>query len=252
MRAVAYLRVSTREQHLGPEAQRAAIEAWAAAQGATVEGWHADLGVSGNRRWDRRPALVAALDQARRAGAVLVVAKLDRLGRGLETMVAIESELRRRRVLLRSCAGEGTDGDAGASDKRFQRGILHAVSGYELDRTSERIRAALAVKKSRGEAYTAVPPFGWRRVQVEGGADRLEHDAGEQATIAFLLERRARGRSLRAVVLDANRAGHRARNGRPLYLSLVVAILRRETPRAGGARGGEESSERQRGGQGEG
>ena len=35
-RAVAYLRVSTDEQRLGPEAQRAAIAAWAVREGITV------------------------------------------------------------------------------------------------------------------------------------------------------------------------------------------------------------------------
>ena len=34
--AVAYLRVSTDEQHLGPEAQRAAITAWASREGVSV------------------------------------------------------------------------------------------------------------------------------------------------------------------------------------------------------------------------
>ena len=46
-RAVAYLRVSTEDQALGPEAQRAAIEAWAARQGVQVLSWHLDQGVGG-------------------------------------------------------------------------------------------------------------------------------------------------------------------------------------------------------------
>ncbi len=42
--AVAYLRVSTDEQRLGPEAQRASIEAWAKREGVAVVAWHADAG----------------------------------------------------------------------------------------------------------------------------------------------------------------------------------------------------------------
>jgi len=45
--AVAYLRVSTDRQELGPEAQRAAIEAWATREGVTVAAWHVEAGVSG-------------------------------------------------------------------------------------------------------------------------------------------------------------------------------------------------------------
>ena len=68
-RAVAYLRVSTDEQHLGPEAQRAAVEAWAARAGVVVVAWHIDAGVSGAAPVDRRPALLGALADRRNAGS---------------------------------------------------------------------------------------------------------------------------------------------------------------------------------------
>ena len=44
---MAYIRVSTEDQALGPEAQRAAIENWAARQGVQVLSWHIDQGVGG-------------------------------------------------------------------------------------------------------------------------------------------------------------------------------------------------------------
>jgi hypothetical protein len=77
--AVAYLRVSTEDQQLGPEAQRAAIEAWAAREGVQVVAWHLDQGVSGGADVEDRPGLVAAL-RVERAG-ILLVAKRDRLAR---------------------------------------------------------------------------------------------------------------------------------------------------------------------------
>ena len=45
--AVGYVRVSTDDQNLGPQAQRAAIESWAAREGVQVAAWHVDQGVSG-------------------------------------------------------------------------------------------------------------------------------------------------------------------------------------------------------------
>lgn len=219
---VAYLRVSTNEQHLGPEAQRAAILRWSEAAGVEVSAWHEDRGVSGNRRWDRRPGLVAAIEEAR--GGVLVVAKRDRLARGLETMIPLEAELRRRRIQIRSAAGEGTDGDE--SQHRLHRGMLDVVSGFELARISERIKAALAVKKARGEPYTAIPPYGWRRVQVEG-REVLQEEPTEQEAIQFIREQRARGRSLRAIARACELRGYKGRGGGPLYLSRIAAILRR-------------------------
>jgi len=225
--AVAYVRVSTREQHLGPEAQRAAIEAWARRAGVEVVAWHEDRGVSGRRGWRKRPGLVAALDAAQAAGALLVVAKRDRLGRGLEAIMPIEEELRRRRLQLRSAAGEGTEGNA--SQHQLQRGILDVVSGFELALISERIKAALDVKRRQGRPYTAVPPYGWRRVETPEGP-RLVDDEREQAAIAFIRAARERGRSLRWIVRAANQAGHVGRSG-PMHLYLVTSILNRaQTP----------------------
>ena len=58
--AVAYLRVSTEDQNLGPEAQRAAIERWAAGREVTVAVWFEDR-LSGATAVEDRPGLVAAL-----------------------------------------------------------------------------------------------------------------------------------------------------------------------------------------------
>ena len=63
--AVAYLRVSTEEQHLGPEAQLAAIELWATRQGVTVVAVHRDLGVSGATPLADCKGLMAALEAAK-------------------------------------------------------------------------------------------------------------------------------------------------------------------------------------------
>ena len=57
MNAVAYLRVSTEDQHLGPEAQAATIAAWATREGVTVAHWCSDEGVSGSAGVDARPTL---------------------------------------------------------------------------------------------------------------------------------------------------------------------------------------------------
>src|SRR5687767_12532202 len=90
-RAVAYLRVSTAEQELGPQAQRANIERWATTHGVTIVAWRTDQGVSGGAELDKRPALQAALDDLRLYDAgVLVVAKRDRLARDVVKAALIE------------------------------------------------------------------------------------------------------------------------------------------------------------------
>ena len=84
--AVAYLRVSTEEQHLGPDAQRAAISVWAQREGVAIVAWHTDAGMSGSADVADRPGLALALGALRAHGAGrLVVAKRDQRGarRGL-------------------------------------------------------------------------------------------------------------------------------------------------------------------------
>ncbi len=92
--AVAYLRVSTDHQDLGPEAQRHAIEAWAAANGIEIISWHLDKGVSGGSEMEDRPELIAAIGDIKVHGAgVLLVAKhgpwvRGRVGRSLARMLS--------------------------------------------------------------------------------------------------------------------------------------------------------------------
>lgn len=85
--AVAYLRVSTAEQAetgASLDAQRTAITAAANARGLDVIAWHEDAGLSGKTDPDKRPGLSAALDSLTAGpGAVLLVAKLDRLVRSV-------------------------------------------------------------------------------------------------------------------------------------------------------------------------
>jgi hypothetical protein len=56
--AVGYVRVSTEEQNLGPEAQRDEIRAWAKRQGVEVVAWHEDR-VSGATPAEKREGFLS-------------------------------------------------------------------------------------------------------------------------------------------------------------------------------------------------
>ena len=78
---IAYYRVSTERQGqsgLGIEAQQAKVQQMAAERGATVVAEFTE--VESGRKADR-PQLAAALAEARRLGAAVAVAKLDRIAR---------------------------------------------------------------------------------------------------------------------------------------------------------------------------
>lgn len=98
MSVIGYARVSTPEQSL--EAQRDELE------GAGAARIFEDV-ASGAKA--TRPGLTAAMDYVRE-GDVLVVVRLDRLGRRLGDLIVFTDELRSRRVRFRSLA-EGIDRD---------------------------------------------------------------------------------------------------------------------------------------------
>jgi len=92
--AVAYLRVSTQEQDLGPEAQRAAIDAWAERQGVRVVSYFEDR-LSGGTKVEDRPAMLEAFGALRSSGAgLLVAAKRDRIARDVVVAATVEQMAR--------------------------------------------------------------------------------------------------------------------------------------------------------------
>ena len=142
-RAVAYYRVSTRQQQrsgLGIEAQRATVTRFAEAERLTIiaEYVEAETG-KGADALDRRPQLAAALAAAKAAKCCVLVSKLDRLSRD----VAFVSGLMAQRVPF-IVAELGRDADP------FMLHLYAALAEKERRLISERTKAALAVRKASG------------------------------------------------------------------------------------------------------
>lgn len=142
---VAYVRVSTDKQGrsgLGLEAQFATVAKCVAERGGEIVARFVEI-ESGKR--NDRPQLSAALAACRSLGAVLIIAKLDRLARNA-------------RFLLTVVEGAGDAGvvfcdmpsvPAGPVGK-FMLTQLAAVAELEAGLTSQRTKAALAAAKARG------------------------------------------------------------------------------------------------------
>jgi DNA invertase Pin-like site-specific DNA recombinase len=142
-RAVAYLRVSTRQQQrsgLGIEAQRTTIARFAEAENIRIiaEYVEAETG-KGADALDRRSQLAAALAAAKSAKCCVLVSKLDRLSRD----VAFVAGLMAQRVPF-IVAELGRDADP------FMLHLYAALAEKERRLISERTRAALAVRKATG------------------------------------------------------------------------------------------------------
>jgi len=219
--AVAYLRVSTDRQELGPEAQRAAIVAWAAREGVEVVAWHLETGVSGGAPIADRPELVAALASLTVHGAgVLVVAKRDRLARDVMNAAMLERMAADAGARIVSAAGEGTD--SADPSAVLLRTMVDAFAQYERAMIAARTRAALAAKRAKGER-TGTIPYGF----TSDAAGRLSPCPAERAIIAQVHALRAAGVTLRGIVAELARAGVVGRTGNALAMAQVQNILAR-------------------------
>jgi DNA invertase Pin-like site-specific DNA recombinase len=136
--------VSTFDQE--PENQLAEVRRYTAARGWTaVE--YVDRGVSGAK--DRRPALDDLLrDARRRRFDVLVVWRLDRLGRNLRHLITLLEELQALGIAFVSL-NEGIDATTPAG--KLQMHILGAIAEFERARIAERVKAGLQRARAQGK-----------------------------------------------------------------------------------------------------
>ncbi|MBR0741180.1 recombinase family protein [Bradyrhizobium liaoningense] len=139
---ISYIRVSTQQQGrsgLGLEAQQADIARFAAASGAEIAAEYVEVETGkGADALESRPQLAAALAHARKIGATIVVAKLDRLTRNVE----FGAGLMNRKVNFKVVAMPHAD--------NFQLHLFLALAEQERDVISARTKAALAAAKARG------------------------------------------------------------------------------------------------------
>jgi len=100
-------------------------------------------------RRDDRPGLTACL-KALRDGDILVVWKLDRLGRNLHHLVNTVHGLTARGVGLKVLTGQGAAIDTTTPAGKLVFGIFAALAEFERELISERIVAGLASARARG------------------------------------------------------------------------------------------------------
>lgn len=85
-----------------------------------------------------------------REGDILVVWKLDRLGRNLKHLVNLVEELHDRGVGLKVLTGQGANIDTTTSSGKMVFAIFAALAEFERDLIRERTIAGLAAARARG------------------------------------------------------------------------------------------------------
>jgi len=136
---VGYMRVSSDSDPQSTDLQRDALLS------AGVDARHLFVDHASGAK-DDRPSLTKALDFVQ-AGDVLVVWKLDRLGRSLSHLLTIIDSLKDQQVAFRSLT-EGMDTTKPSGELLFH--VFGALAQYERALTQERVMAGLAAAKRRG------------------------------------------------------------------------------------------------------
>jgi DNA invertase Pin-like site-specific DNA recombinase len=224
-KAVGYIRVSTKEQHLGPDAQRKAIESWSAQHGVQIVAWYTDKGLSGSKGHEDRPGLVEAISALREhAAGVLVATRRDRFARDVGVVRDLGKALAAEGSRLVSVAGEGTSLDEQLDlddpDACLSSGINDVLAEHYRLLIKRRTKLALAIKKANGQRTGGVT-YGYHLA-----ADRktLEVDPAEQAVIQRIQAMAASGASIRKIVAQLNEECVPAR-GACWYVTSVARLI---------------------------
>jgi DNA invertase Pin-like site-specific DNA recombinase len=137
-KAVPYYRVSTERQghsRLGLEAQQKSVHDFALSNNFKLMGEYTEI-ESGKK--SKRPVLLQAIEKCKREKAILLIAKLDRLGRN----VAFISHLMESDVDFKAVDNPYAN--------KFIVHIMAAVAEFERDLISTRTKEALQAAKKRG------------------------------------------------------------------------------------------------------
>lgn len=199
-RYVAYYRVSTGQQSksgLGLESQQAQVRDYVAANNGRLVGEYSET-MSGRR--NDRPQLAMALTTCQIMGAVLIIARLDRLSRNVAMIARLmESGL-----------------DFVATDfpyaNKFTIHVLSAVAEYKSKLQSERMKAVLAAAKQRGTKARDTKRDWTRRFppgchQASARARWARAEARRRDLAPLLWKSIAEGKSYRVIATEFNETG---------------------------------------------
>lgn len=197
MKYVVYLRVSTDQQGLGLDAQREICNRYISRSPAIKIIEFVDEGFSGALEMDKRPGLLSAIAELDK-GSVLLVAKRDRIGRDPIINAMIERAVERKKAKLISASGDVSEGNDPSSI--LMRRMIDSFSEYERLIIGARTKAALQVKKNKGER-TGHIPYGYK---LSEDGIHLEKEDSEQKILLNIKQLKEKRYSLRAIANTLN------------------------------------------------
>lgn len=219
---IAYTRVSTKTQSrsgLGLEAQREAIERFADREGLQVAGWFSEAeSGKGADALSLRPELAAALKEARKHKAPVVVAKLDRLSRDVHFI----SGLMAQKVTFIVT-------ELGLHTNPFELHLRAAFAEEERRKISERTIAALAAARARGTKLGMDAKTDDEILAMVASAARANKDGtlARLKPLKLKIETALLGRTLRAAAEYLNEQEIPSLAGKKWYAPSLLKAARR-------------------------
>lgn len=229
MKLISYLRVSTRKQGrsgLGEDAQRHAVENFAAAHNASIIGEFVEI--ESGKKADR-PKLKEAMQDCKQCGATLIVAKLDRMARNVKLLLTLVDS----GVPVVFCDFPEIN-TADPITGRLILTMLAAVAEFEGRRISQRTKEGLQARKRKGLPMGAQNhSFRFSRKQQSIGASKSaqtrrakgdEFYAGLRPKLESL---KNAGFTLQEIADKMNAEGRLDRKGKQWTILRVSLALRR-------------------------
>ena len=211
---VAYYRVSTRgqgESGLGLEAQRASVAVFV--KGVIV----AEFTEVESGKNNQRVQLAAAIDRAKKEGAVLVIAKLDRLSRNASFIFTLRD------------SGVNFQCVDMPDANTLTIGIFATLAQHERELISGRTKAALQAKIAQG-ATLGNPENLTAEAQAKGVAGNAKRAALNEnnrraASMVDMMHRS--GKNYTEIAAELNRAGFRTSMGCQFQATQVMRLAKR-------------------------
>ena len=200
VKAFAYLRVSGKGRVRGDgfPRQRAAIQAYAKAQGFQITQWFEERGVGGGKESMDRAAFAGMMTALHSNGVrTIIIERLDRLARDLMIQETAIADLSKNGFTLLSV--EERDLHATDPTRILMRQLMGAVAQYDKSQIVLKLRGARMRKKAATGRCEGRKPFGYRE--------------GEQSVIARMRELRATGLGFDKIAEQLNTEGLKPRTG---------------------------------------
>jgi DNA invertase Pin-like site-specific DNA recombinase len=218
---VPYRRTSTDDQRLGIEAQDTTINRIAAERGCSIVRVFTEHESGGD---NERPELDKAMKHARRVGAAILVAKLDRLARDSAFLMKLYDSG------VPIIFGDLPEVD-GSAASRLMVQMMANIAEFERRRIGERTSEALQALKAQGkqlgtpENLSNADRLKGARVSSQKSRARALEEMADVVPIVTTMK--AEGRTLQDMADHLNDEGYVTRKGSTWSATQVMRILNR-------------------------